>query len=55
MGPIMQISAYLASIGASIGFLGVKKFEFGSCIVTSIGSLGMDNCFVPIPRNYKYI
>ncbi len=30
--------------------MGIKKYEFGSCVVTSVGSLGLENCLVPIPR-----
>lgn len=27
----------------------MKPFEFGSCIVTSVGSIGIKDCFAPIP------
>jgi hypothetical protein len=52
IGPIMQVSSYLASIGISVNFLGVKGYEFGSCVLTSIGSLGIESGFPPIPRIY---
>jgi hypothetical protein len=55
LGPLIQISAYLASIGIAIDFLGVKKFEFGSCLVTSMGSLGVEECMVNIPRNNFFL
>ena len=37
------------SIGLSIPMFGVKKFPFGSCLVTSVGMLGLDRAFVPFP------
>ena len=49
VGPILQVSSYLASIGISINFLGIKKYEFGSCVLTSIGSIGVEDGYAPIP------
>ncbi|MCQ2816336.1 MAG: hypothetical protein MJ252_03620 [archaeon] len=49
MGPVTQILSYLSSIGLPLKFVGVKKFEFGSCVVTSVGSVGIENSFAPIP------
>ncbi len=49
VGPILQVSSYLASIGISINFLGIKKYEFGSCVLTSIGSIGVEDAYPPIP------
>lgn len=37
------------SIGLSIPLFGVKRFPFGSCLVTSVGMLGLDRAFVPFP------
>lgn len=37
------------SIGLSIPLFGVKKFPFGSCLVTSVGMMGLDRAFVPFP------
>ncbi len=49
VGPILQVSSYLASIGISVNFLGIKKYEFGSCVLTSIGSIGVEDGYAPIP------
>ena len=48
-GPFLQVFSYLSSIGFRITALGLKRFEFGSCIVTSLGKLDIDNSFAPIP------
>jgi hypothetical protein len=48
-GPFVQIFSYLSSIGLKITAIGLKRFEFGSCIVTSLGKLDIDNSFAPIP------
>jgi len=37
------------SLGLDIPLLGVKKFPFGSCLVTSVGMMGLDRAFVPFP------
>jgi len=37
------------SLGLSIPMFGVKKFPFGSCLVTSVGMMGLDCAFVPFP------
>jgi hypothetical protein len=55
IGPIMQVSSYLASIGISVDIFGVKGYEFGSCVLTSIGSLGIESGFPPIPRIQLFI
>ena len=48
-GAFTQIVSYLSSIGLKIQAIGLKRFEFGSCVITSIGSLGIENSFAPIP------
>ena len=48
-GPFIQIVAYLSSIGLRIDAVGLKRFEFGSCVITSLGKLDIDNSFAPIP------
>jgi hypothetical protein len=48
-GPFTQIVSYLSSIGVKINAVGLKRFEFGSCVITSIGSLGIDDSYAPIP------
>ena len=49
MGPATQILSYLSSIGMRFKAVGLKKFEFGSCVITSIGSLGISDSYAPIP------
>lgn len=48
-GPFTQIVSYLSSIGVKINAVGLKRFEFGSCVITSIGSLGIEDSYAPIP------
>ena len=48
-GPIVQIVSYLSSIGIKVKAIGLRKFEFGSFVITSIGGLGIENSFAPIP------
>lgn len=51
VGPITQMVTYLSSAGIGVDILGVPKHEFGTCTITSVGSLGIDDAFAPIPRN----
>ena len=44
-----QIFSYISSIGIQVKLLGVRQFEFGSCVITNIGSIGIENSLVPIP------
>ena len=48
-GAFTQIVSYLSSIGLKMKSIGLKNFEFGSCVITSIGGLGIENSFAPIP------
>ena len=48
-GPITQIVSYLSSIGLKVKAIGLRKFEFGSFVITSIGGLGIEHSFAPIP------
>jgi pyruvate/2-oxoglutarate dehydrogenase complex dihydrolipoamide acyltransferase (E2) component len=48
-GPITQIVSYLSSIGYKVKAIGLKKFEFGSFVITSIGGLGIEHSYAPIP------
>ena len=48
-GPFQQITTYLSSVGINCNFIGLRKFEFGSFLISSIGSLGIDDSFAPIP------
>jgi hypothetical protein len=49
---LLQVASFLGSIGVTIDILGVKKFEFGSATITSVGSIGLEDAFAPIPRIY---
>lgn len=51
---ILQCAAFLSSIGITINCLGVKKFEFGSATLTSVGSIGLEDAFAPIPRKFYF-
>ena len=48
-GPITQIVGYLSSIGVKVKAIGLRKFEFGSFVITSIGGLGIEHSYAPIP------
>lgn len=46
--PIVHFVGWLGCcLGLSVPALGVKPFPFGTCIVTSVGSMGMDTAFAP--------
>ena len=46
--PLVGLIGWLAScLGLSIPALGIERFPFGSCIVTSVGMLGLDEGFAP--------
>ena len=46
--PIVFIAGFLGSaIGIDLPIFGVKKFPFGSCLLTSIGMMGIEKAFVP--------
>ena len=49
LGPANQIFSYISSIGAQFKPIGLRQFEFGSCVITNIGSIGIENSLVPIP------
>ena len=49
IGPLCQILSYLSSIGLSLTFIGLKSYEFGSCVITNIGGIGIEDSFAPIP------
>jgi pyruvate/2-oxoglutarate dehydrogenase complex dihydrolipoamide acyltransferase (E2) component len=45
---ILNITGYLTGCaGLDMGFLGLKKYPFGSCIITSVGMFGLDEGFAP--------
>ena len=45
---VCDILAYLSGIGIEAKMFGIKKFEFGSCVVTSVGSIGLRSAFAPL-------
>ncbi|HMV69525.1 MAG TPA: 2-oxo acid dehydrogenase subunit E2 [Myxococcota bacterium] len=46
--PLVWLIGWLASaLGASIPALGVERFPFGSCIITSVGMFGLDEGYAP--------
>jgi len=46
--PLLFVTGWIASaVGASVPALGVERFPFGSCIITSVGMLGLDEGFAP--------
>ncbi len=47
--PILWLTGWLtSSLGVSMPALGLDAFPFGSCIVTSVGMLGIDEAFAPM-------
>lgn len=46
--PVVWLTGWLSgALGVSIPALGVERFAFGSCVVTSVGMLGLDEGFAP--------
>lgn len=46
--PLVHTIGYLSgALGLNIPALGVRPFPFGSCLVTSVGMLGIEQAFVP--------
>ena len=47
----LHIVGYITSnMGIPLGFLGAKRYTFGTCIITSVGMLGYSHVFAPLPR-----
>ena len=45
---VLRLTGWLASaLGVSIPALGVKKFPFGSAVITNVGMFGLDEGFAP--------
>lgn len=45
---IVFLAGYAAgALGADVPFLGLESFPFGSCLITSVGMLGVDEAFAP--------
>ena len=38
-----------SSLGLDLPIFGVRPFPFGSCLVTSVGMMGLDTAFIPFP------
>ncbi|EGD76754.1 hypothetical protein PTSG_08106 [Salpingoeca rosetta] len=47
--PLVVITGWLAALGITIRSIGVQGHPFGTAIITSVGMLGLDMCFVPHP------
>lgn len=46
--PLLKGIGWLtSSLGVSVPALGLESFPFGSCIITSVGMLGIDEAFAP--------
>ena len=46
--PIVKLTGWLTgALGVSMPALGLEAFPFGSCIITSVGMLGIDEAFAP--------
>jgi pyruvate dehydrogenase E2 component (dihydrolipoamide acetyltransferase) len=46
--PLVHFMGWLASgVGLDLAAIGLRKFPFGACIVTSVGMFGLDEGFVP--------
>ncbi len=45
--PMIELVGMLSSLGLSIPALGVRPYPFGTAIITSVGSFGLDLAFVP--------
>eukprot|EP00056_Hartaetosiga_gracilis_P005660 m.87356 g.87356 ORF g.87356 m.87356 type:complete len:378 (+) comp12239_c0_seq2:181-1314(+) len=45
--PMLVVAAWIASAGISIPALGVSAHPMGTCLVTSVGMLGLDFAFPP--------
>lgn len=48
LAPFVNLVGFLTGgLGISLPALGLEAFPFGSCIITSVGPLGLDEGFVP--------
>lgn len=46
--PIVKLTGWLTgALGVSMPALGLEAFPFGSCVITSVGMLGIDEAFAP--------
>ncbi|MCA9508289.1 MAG: 2-oxo acid dehydrogenase subunit E2, partial [Myxococcales bacterium] len=45
---VLWLSGYITgAAGLNVGFLGLQKFPFGSCVITSVGMFGIDEGYAP--------
>ncbi len=46
--PILKLSGYLtSSVGVALPALGLEKYPFGACVITSVGMLDIDEGYAP--------
>ena len=46
--PLVHVTGWLTSaLGIQVDALGLERYPFGSCIITSVGMFGLDEGFVP--------
>lgn len=46
--PVLWLTGWLtSSLGIDMSFLGLKKFPFGACMITSVGMFGLDEGYAP--------
>ena len=47
--PLVWLTGWLSgALGVNIPALGVERFAFGSCVITSVGMFGLDEGFAPM-------
>lgn len=53
--PLVSTIGYLSSVfGLSVPALGVEAYPFGSCVITNVGSFGLDEGFAP-PTPFAHV
>ena len=53
--PLLSLIGYLTGIlGIKINILGIDSFPFGSCLITSVGMMGLSEVFVP-PTPFTHV
>lgn len=49
MNSVLKTVAFLSyTLNLDLGFLGIPRDPFGSCMITNIGSLGLEEAYVPL-------
>jgi pyruvate/2-oxoglutarate dehydrogenase complex dihydrolipoamide acyltransferase (E2) component len=55
VGPVLSASGFFAAVlGVNLKALGLHPFPFGGCIVTNIGTFGLDEGFAP-PMPFAHV